>query len=490
LSKLKKLAGETVVYGASHMLARFLNYLLVPYYTNVFSEGEYGVVSILYSSMMFFNILMTFGMESAYLRYGKDGNGPSVFMTSFISITVQALIIAAFGLLLVPELHSAFTVSHPLGAKMWYYVVAIVFLDAVAVVPFSALRLNSRVYVYSALRLLNVVVTLGLNFYLISYQKRGIEAILEANIIASAAMVLLVLPFCASQFKGHFDLTVLKKSLIFGLPYVPAGIGYIINEFIDRFFLGRMDDASVAALYGAQFDALDITGIYSGCYKLSIFMTIGVQMFRMAWQPFFIRHKDDPDYKSLFIKAFVYFNVAAGALFVVVSLFKEELVAISIPGLNATVLNHRYWWALWVVPILLWANWFQGLYTHFTAGVFIKEETKKLPFITLSGAAITVFLLFTGLPYFGMAAAAVATLISYGVMSLLIWRISEKVMPVNYPLPQTLGLMSVLFTLSMLPYWLGFAENTLLKLALFAPSIGLVAWSVTLARVKNVPLQP
>jgi O-antigen/teichoic acid export membrane protein len=486
VSKLKKLAGETVVYGASHMLARFLNYLLVPYYTNVFSEGEYGVISILYSSMMFFNILMTFGMESAYLRYGKDENSHNVFVTSFVSIAVQGFGIVLLGLLLVPTLNNAFTAAHPLGERMWYYVLAIVFLDALMVVPFAALRLFSRVYAYAGLRLLNVVMTLGLNIYFISFEKRGIEAILEANIVASASLLLLVLPFVFPHFKGRFEKPVFKKSLEFGLPYVPAGIGYIINEFIDRFFLGRMDDATVASLYGTQFSALDITGIYSGVYKLSIFMTIGVQMFRMAWQPFFIRHKDDPDYQSLFRKAFIYFNVAAGMLFIFVSLFKEELVALSVPGMKATLLNHRYWWALYVVPVLLWANWFQGFYTHFTAGVLIKEKTKTLPMITLSGAALTILMLWLGLPYFGMMAAAGATLVSYAYMALFIWRVSEKAMPVGYPIATTLLIMLAVFVLCILPNVFHFDQNTLLKSVIALPAAGLVASSLLLTRSKPV----
>lgn len=468
------------------MLGRFLNYLLVPYYTNVFSEGEYGVVSILYSSMMFFTIFITFGWESAFLRYGKDDAENKVFVTAFLTVAAQSVLVFLAGWLLVPGLNSAFTATHPLGITLWKYVLCIVVLDAVAIVPFSALRLASKVYVYSGLKLLNVISTLGLNYYLITVQNRGVEAILEANILASAMMLVLVLPFTWRGFLGRPDKEVFNKCLAFGLPYVPAGIGYIVNEFIDRFFMGRMSQADITALYGSSFDALEITGIYSGVYKLSVFMTIGVQMFRMAWQPFFIQHKNDPDYKTLFLKAFVYFNMAAGVLFVLVSLFKEDLVALRVPGMNVPLLNERYWWALYVVPVLLWANWFQGIYTHFTAGVFIKEQTRKLPAITLGGAFITIVLLFFGLPLAGMAAAAVATMVSYGFMSVRIWRISENVMPVGYPLVQTIGLMAFLFTVCMLPFWFSFHEMFIWKLLLMVPAGAAIAFSIRWVRPKSV----
>jgi O-antigen/teichoic acid export membrane protein len=194
-------------------------------------------------------------------------------------------------------------------------------------------------------------------------------------------------------------------------------------------------------LYGTDTSPEDIVGIYNACYKLAVFMLLLVQMYRMAWQPFFMRHSKDGDSKALFGQAFIWYNAASALLFLGVALFREQIVAITIPGTNATLIDSSYWTGLEIVPFLLLAYWFHGWYINFSSGVFIKEKTRIFYKITLMGAVITIIANLMLIPYYGMTGSAVATLLSYGVMATTLGLYSKNVMDVPYRLPESFGLM-------------------------------------------------
>ena len=155
-------------------------------------------------------------------------------------------------------------------------------------------------------------------------------------------------------------------------------------------------------------------------------MLILVQMYRMAWQPFFMRFSEDPDASSLFGMAFKYFNIAAALVFLTVGLFVESIVAIPIPFLNTTLIDEAYWPGLSIVPWLLLAYWFQGWYINFSVGVFIQEKTKRLAQITGIGAIITIIVNVALIPVLGMKGAAIATLLSYGTMAVILYQVAQK----------------------------------------------------------------
>ncbi len=210
-------------------------------------------------------------------------------------------------------------------------------------------------------------------------------------------------------------------------------------------------------------------------------MLLIVQMFRMGWQPFFLRHSDDPDAKTLYRDVFRYFNVAAGICFLVVALFVQQIVQIKVPLLDAYLVGEDYWMGLEVVPILLGAYWFQGWYQNFSAGIFIKETTKVLPVITLIGAGVTIAANLILIPYFGMMGSAVATLISYALMAMLLYYKSTQVYPVNYQLLRTFLMMVIaavcLWVLPTVSAWFG-SEWTARFLMLLLGSAGIVLLSI------------
>ncbi|NGP75366.1 oligosaccharide flippase family protein [Balneolaceae bacterium YR4-1] len=433
MKKLKELLSDTLVYGISTVLARFINYLLVPFYTDVFKPGQYGIVGLVYAGITFLNVIFTFGMESAYLRYAEEREkAKDVFKTLQLGLLASASILAFLLWLFAPAIMPLMSLE-PETKDFYLFMIGILWFDTLSIIPFAELRLVRKSVLFAIIKTGNVLINIALNFYLILSLDWGIEAVFFANLIASGITTLILWIITARMWDGSWDQPILRKALLFGLPFVPAGLGYAINESLDRFLLNNyLSQDTITQLYGAEFDTESIVGIYNACYKLGVFMLLLVQMFRMAWQPFFLRHAKDPEAKSLFSDVFRYFNVAAGIVFLVIALFVEQIVQIRVPLLDAYLIGQDYWMGLNIVPALLGAYWFQGWYMNFSAGIFIEEETSVLPKITLIGATVTVVANLIMIPFLGMMGSALATLTSYACMAFLLFRRSRAVYPVPY----------------------------------------------------------
>lgn len=444
MQKLRELFSDTLVYGISSVLARFINYLLVPLYTDVFSPAKYGIVGLIYAGITFLNVVFTFGMESAYLRYAENRKEAAhIFKTLQLSLLGFATILCGLLWLAMPVLLPVFNLTADLSG-IFLLMLGILWFDTLSIVPMAELRLVRRTWLFASLKFMNVIINLGLNLYLILGLNFGIEAVFISNLAASFLMTILVWIFTADLLKGQWKSKWMKTAFEFGWPFVPSGIGYAINEMLDRFLLNNMDPASAERIYGDGTTPEDIVGIYNACYKMAVFMLLLVQMYRMAWQPFFMRHAGDKESPALFGQAFIWFNGFSAVLFLVVALFKEQIVAITVPGLNATLIGSDYWMGLDIVPFLLLAYWFHGWYINFSSGVFIKEKTRVLYKITLMGAAITIIANLLLIPYYGMTGSAAATLLSYSAMAVSLGYFSKKVMDVPYRLPQSFILMAIL----------------------------------------------
>lgn len=443
MRKLKELFSDTLIYGISSVFARFINYLLVPFYLDKFPPDEYGVVGLVYAAIMFLNVVFTMGMESSYIRYGKDREkAPGYFKTIQVFLFGVSIVLAT--LLAVGQ--PWFSSLLKLGASstdIYWYMLGILFFDTLSIVPFAELRINQKAWLFAALRTLNVFINLGLNFYLILSEGLGIEAIFISNFAASVVTAILSWMFTGSMLRGAFDKEFVHKAATFGLPFIPAGIGFAINEGLDRFFLGGLSEERIFSIYGINENAEFIVGVYNANYKLAVFMLLLVQMFRMAWQPFFMRKSEDKEAPQLYAQVFTYFNIVAAVLFLFVGLFLDQLVAIRIPFLDAYLINPNYWMGLSIVPVLLLAYWFQGWYVNFSAGIFISEMTKKLAQITLTGALVTIISNFALMPFFGMMGSAVATVCSYLVMAMLIFRYSIRYFPVPYNLFRSFSVVAL-----------------------------------------------
>lgn len=492
MQKLKELFSDTLIYGFSSVLARFINYLLVPLHTGVFNTAKYGIIGLVYASIAFLNVLFTFGMESAYLRYAENREeAANIFKTLQTGLLAFATLLCGILYLSMPWLLPLLNLQ-PETSGIFIMMLGILWFDTLSIVPLAELRLTRRSVLFAVLKTVHVIINLALNFYLILGLGLGIESVFIANLLASMVMTFFVWAFTADLLKGAWNSKWMKKAFEFGWPFVPSGIGFVINEMLDRFLLNGMDPENAHRLYGSEITPEDVVGIYNACYKLAVFMLLLVQMYRMAWQPFFMRHARDRDSKQLFGQAFVWYNGFSALVFMVVALFKAQIVAIRIPGTEATLIDANYWSGLEIVPFLLLAYWFHGWYINFSSGVFIKEKTRALYKITLMGAVITIIANLALIPFYGMTGSAVATLFSYGAMATTLGLYSKKVMDVPYRLPESFGLMIVLALLVLfeteIGMFLGLELYAAKVLLLFAGAAvtGFYLWLLLFKNEKNL----
>ncbi len=507
MSKLRELFSDTLVYGISSVAARFINYLLVPFYTKFFDPAAYGIIGLIYGAIVFLNVLFTFGMESSYLRYGSDRDkARDVFKTIQTSLLIGASLLVFLSWLFMPLLAplvgldatggdttqvAAQGIYHLSGEHLFYLMLSILWLDALCMVPFAELRLVRKSFTYAFTRLINVIINVSLNLYLVIVAGWGIEAVLISNVIASFCTLLILAWFTRHLYKGRWDQVIIRRALWFGLPYIPAGISHAVNEVVGRFAVNNMPQETVNRLYGSEYTADDITGIFNACIKLSVFMLLAVQMFRMAWLPFFMRQAGSDDARQTFAEVFTWFNIAAAFVFLGVGLFVEQIVQIRIPLLDGTLIDPRYWMGLYIVPWLLMAYWFQGWFLNFMAGVFIEEKMWHLAGITVLGALITLAGNIVLVPIYGMQGAVWVTLTCFFSMAMLMYVLSQKVYHAPYKLVQ--NFMILIFSAMIVALGRGFGtdlfEPLFGKLVLFILSLFLLISIGMLERSRRADVQ-
>jgi O-antigen/teichoic acid export membrane protein len=432
LARLRQLASDTVLYGISTVVSRFLNYILVPFYTKFFDPAEYGIIGLIYGAMIFLNVIFTFGMESTFIRYAAEKNERKRVFQQLQSLILGVSLVLGFFLGLSSSFVKPLLSLHADSSYLFEMMIGIVVLDAWSTIPFARLRLERKALWFMMLRISNVVVNVGLNLYLVVVKGMGLEAVLISNLIASLGTTSVVWLLTFEKLIFKLDFGLLKKSLRFGLPYIPAGLGYAINEVLDRFLINNLPPDTIQNLYGSGVSAEQLTGIYNASYKLGIFMMLFIQMFRMAWQPFYMSNHQNPQAKSLFSRSFLAINGVAAILVLVIGFFKENIAALRIPFIDAYLIGEAYWTGLDIVPYLLIAYWFQLWYTHLTAGIVLAERTSLLPKTTLLGAIVTIIANILLLPHFGLIGASIATLLSYASMAYYMLYQSEKYYPVGY----------------------------------------------------------
>lgn len=441
--KLKELTKDTAIYGISTMLGRFLNFLLVPYFTNVFLPAEYGVVNILYSYIAIFNIIFIYGMDSAFLKFAafKDiGNDKENFSTPYISI----LSTSVFFVMLIMILKNPISVFLEIDPSKSYLVVLsalIMFFDANAVIPFLKLRLERKAKLFSILRVANILINIILNVVLIQKFKWGIESIFVSNLAASVLTLIFILPTIAKNFCFCFHRELFKRLLKFGIPYLPAGIAVMLVQVIDVPILQKLTD-------------LKTVGIYKANYKLGIFMMLFVNMFQFAWQPFFLNNAKEENAKELFSKVLTYFTIVGSFMLVILSLFISDIVKINIAGFS--IIGSNYWSGLYIVPVILLAYLFNGLYVVFSAGIYIEEKSIYAPIVAGLGALTNVVVNYLLIPSLNIMGAALATLASYVVMAAGYYLVTQKYYRINYEYGKLARITSVVIIVSAGYYILAF----------------------------------
>ncbi|HEX2868933.1 MAG TPA: polysaccharide biosynthesis C-terminal domain-containing protein [Ignavibacteriales bacterium] len=427
--KFKELTKDTAVYGISTILSRFLTFILVPFYSHVLGKAENGIVGYIYAYIAFLNIIYLYGMDSAYLKYASlnkdEKNKKSVFSTPYIFVTLTSVIISLLIIIFRPQVNQAMDIP-PGSRDISYYFTFILLFDSLAVIPFAHLRLIRKAKKFALIKTVNILVNVALNIILIRAFRLGMIAVFISNLAASVITLLLLVPDILKNLEVRIDKGLLKKMLKFGLPYLPASLASMVIQVIDRPILLMMTNESTV-------------GVYQINYKLGIFMMLFVSMFQYAWQPFFLHNAKEENAKEIFSKVLTYFVFAGSVVLVLLSLFIGDLIRLHILGF--TLIGAAYWSGAVIIPVVLLGYLFNGIYVNFTAGIFIEEKTKYLPYITGLGALINVGVNYLLIPRFGIMGAASATLASYVVMAIALFLVSQKFYKIDYEYGKLLRIM-------------------------------------------------
>ena len=426
-SPLAKLFGQTAMYGLPSIVGRLLNYLLVPLYTAIFAKpADYGVLSDLYAYVAFLVVLLPLGMETAYFRFiQQQEDTERVFNSSFVPVV---LVNAGFFLLLY--------LTNPWIAKWMLYrdhteyiilVGSIVCIDAIASLPLAKLRAENNAKRFMAIQMSSILLNIVLNLiFLLGYfdpsrPEEGIMFILIANLLASGLKLLLVYNIIA-KVKFIFDWELIKKMLSYSWPLVIAGFAGIINETLDRVLLKQI-------LYNPDIpnsleQATAQVGIYSACYKLAMLVTIFLQAYRYAAEPFFFSQLKNQDRNVVFVRTM---NV-----FIAIVCFAFLFVSINLGVFKFFIRKEAYYVGLSVVPILLLANVCLGIYYNQSVWYKLSNQTKFGAYIALIGAGITILVNVLFIPMYGYMASAWATLLAYMAQMIISFYLGKKYYPIPY----------------------------------------------------------
>lgn len=441
LDKLKQLTKETALYGISTILGRFLNFLLIPLYTNLFDPADVATYGTVYSYIAFFQLVLIYGMDVAYLKYatGSEGNKlKQIFSTAFNSVLISAVVVSAI-VMLFAKPAAGFISLDGQYTYLIYSVISILFLDAITNIPFVHLRLKRRPLRFALIRTLNICLNLLLNVVLIVGYDFGIEAIFYSNLAASGLNLILLFPVIFENYNFTLNNKSLKQLLQFGLPYLPASFASMMVRVIDRPILDKMVDA-------------DAVGSYVANYKLGIFMMLFVGMFQYAWQPFFLDNAKDADAKKMFGRILTFFLIIASFIWVVLTLFINDVVQFELWN-GRYLLGKEFWGGLNIVPVILLGYLFNGMYVNFTAGIFIEEKTRYMPVITALGAGFNILLNILLIPEIGIMGAAIAMLVSYMVMTVAIFIVSQKFYKIPYEYSKITVIFASVFIVGFLFYF-------------------------------------
>ena len=441
MSVLKRFVQDTAVYGLATILPRIMSVVLVYLHTEKLENTGYAENTAFYVGCAFLNVLLTYGMETAFFRFfSKAENKESVYSTVLIAITTTSLI--AFGLLWL--LKNPITEALELPSKYIGYLIGVTILDALVVAPFAYLRARGKALRFAGIKLINLGVYVILNvFFLwaIPYfdfnfswynSNQLLQYIFIANLAASIVTFLLIIPDFF-KVKLVFDQPLFKQLWKYGWPVLVAGLAFVINENLDKLLIGNMLDK-------------DIMGAYAGCYKLAVFMTIFIQAFRLGAEPFFFNHSKNKNAPVTYATILKYFVIvgAFGLLIIVcfIDFFKDLLIG-----------NSSYFTALEIVPYVLLANLFLGIYHNLAVWYKLTDKTLYGMYFSIIGAALTISINLLLIPVIGFMASAYATVVAYGVMMLISYFYGQKYYRIPYNTTRIAMYLTVATTVAMVSFY-------------------------------------
>ena len=477
MGALKKFFKDTIIYGLATVLPRLMNFVLVPLHTSALETKAYSDNTIFYVYAAFFNVLLTYGMETAFFRFfSKSNEKDKVFSTALISLTATTILFLAVVVIFNEQLASFVN----LNQTYFNLLIGVLVLDTLVVAPFAYLRATGRPVKFSIIKLSNISVYVLLNFlflwaiptFNINFENFDnsdlVKYIFIANLAASIFTLLLLSPYFFKS-KLQFDWSIFRKLINYGWPIMVAGLAYVINENFDKWLIPE--------LLGK-----DINGAYSGCYKIAVFMTIFIQAFRLGAEPFFFNHSKEKNAKDTYADIMKYF-VIFGSLMLVFIMAYLDLIK------ELIVRDESYWIAIDIVPIVLLANLCLGIYFNLAIWYKLTDRTQYGMYLSIAGAIVTISFNYILIPKIGFMASAWATLAAYGVMMTLSYIIGQRHYKVPYNLKRICSYLVLGIVLSVLTLNTNndYILNTVLVIVFFA--IVVISERRELKQILNINLK-
>jgi O-antigen/teichoic acid export membrane protein len=449
LNNLKQFFKDAIIYGIAAVLPRAINVFLVKLHTATLEAEKYAINTDYYVYAAYFNALLTYGMETTFFRFfSKEQKKGNVISTSFLSLLFTSALFLVLALMYSTELAVFFGFENALFFKLLIWTIT---LDALVVIPYAYLRVINKPLKFTLFKVLNILIFGVLNVFFLWFVPYAIQQdirlpnfiveyyssnpkvmhIFVSGAIASAATFLFLFPI-VFQFKISFDLQLLKRMLRYSLPIMVGSLAFVTTENLDKLLLGN--------LVGKE-----QMGVYAACYKLGVFMTLYIMAFRLGAEPFFFNQADKKNAKETYAKILTWFTIL-GAFFMLVVVVFIDVFATVLLGKPA------YFEALQIVPIILLANLFLGIYNNLSIWYKLTDKTKFGMYFSLTGAVITIAFNLIMIPKIGFIAAAWATLITYTFMTLLSYYIGKKHYPVPYQITKLVTYIILTIVLSGLSF--------------------------------------
>ncbi|SNS03578.1 lipopolysaccharide biosynthesis protein [Hymenobacter mucosus] len=470
MSIAKRLASQTAIYGVSSIVGRVLNTLLVPLYTSRFVAAEYGIVTGLFAYVSFLNVLFTYGMETTYFRFAnRPGTDRPELYNRVMTLLLLTSALFTAGLALLARPLMSLLALPPGHERYAVWIAFILGLDAVAAIPFARLRLENKARRFAVIRFANILMNVGLNLFFIVFcpdilsgkylaglrplveqlydPSIGVGYVFLSNLAASAFTLVLLAPeLLAVRFR--LNLEPLRPLLRYAYPIMLMGLAGMVNETLDRILLPRW---LPEGFYPGRSN-LAAVGIYGACYKISILMNLVIQAFRYAAEPFFFAQSNEKNSPHTFALVLKWFTLCCAMLFVGVSI-NVELVA------RVFLQRPEYLEGLSVVPVLLLAQLFLGVYWNLSVWFKLTDKAYYGAYIGVAGAVLTIVLNFLLIPIIGYMGSALATLACYFMMAAICWWLGDRHFPVPYPVARLLIWLLVAVGVVAVSWWAPIGEG-------------------------------
>lgn len=481
---LKKFLGQTAIYGVTTVLSRLLNFILTPIYTRVYPAGVYGIFTNMYANASIINAILAFGMESTFFRYlnKHEDKKQEVYNNSFLCIAFVATLFLITGLTFNTQIAKYFAANASEVADYKWYVnffVWLLFIDAICVIPFAKIRADERPIRYSIAKFLNIGLFVGLNLVFILvipafikhqwlgaewlaswYRKQWVGYVFIANLVASAATLLYLLPELL-KLQWKFNKALFADMFAYSWPILVANLSFIINENLDKIVLKKLLPVQIAD---------GEVGIYGAVCKIAIFLSIFNTAFRLGAEPFFFSFAKNKNAKQTYAVILHYFVIALVVIFIGL-VANIEVLKYFISRDKAHIAE--YWAGLPAVPYLLLGYVCLGIYMNLSIWYRLSDQTRFGLYISVLGAAITIVLNLVLIPKYSYMGSAWVSMTAYFVMMVVSYGLGQKYYPIPYNLKR-IGFYFVSATVIAFVSFFAFHRNIYIGNALLVLFLGIV----------------